>query len=256
MPLNLVGGDDMSDHYFKKVIKDNSEDKKTKKYDDKGEFDMGYKKDKDCDKDCHKDCHDKCHDEGFSIVDFDVSESTRIIVPTPPPGTVPTIDNLVSVQIDVEDDCSKVLLEGTVEWDPDAISIVGAVLAFLLTGTVGIPLSVTGTFRIWRSTDHCTPVAIFETSDNSPVSALNIIGLLATPTLLSLPFSTTTTSFHYVDENPSCGKNRYFVTLDLSLTDDPTVTIAGVTGLLSSFLPQLNATVETKVLTAIEIKED
>ncbi|MEQ7808126.1 hypothetical protein C2I27_20345 [Priestia megaterium] len=249
----------MSDYYFKKVIKDNSEDKKNKKYNDKEEFDMGYKKDKEC----HDQCEHKCEhhkEEEASFIEFDVSESTRIVFPSVPgvPGGTPLpLDTLATVKVDVEDDDNKVLLEGTVEWTPGDVGLIAAIVALIVGGTLGVPLAIEGTFRIWRSTDNSPFVPIFETTDSSSVSSLIILGLVATD-VLTLPFSTTTTSFHWVDENPSCGENRYFLTLDLSLAEDPTIDLGAVlgTGLLSSFLAPLTSSVETKVLTAIEIKED
>ncbi|MGG0386029.1 hypothetical protein ABEY69_23780 [Priestia filamentosa] len=256
----------MSD-FYKRRLKRIGEDKYPRKGNYKEERKLRYR-DKKCD-DCHNhvekcDCKKKCDhkEKKHTFTEFDVSESSRIVfpsIPSPAGGTTPPLNVLASVDIDVEDKDDKVLLQGTVEWEPDDIGILAAIVALIFGGTIGVPLSVSGTFRIWRSTDHQPFTPIFETTDTATVSSL---ALVAPAGLLTLPFGATTTSFHWVDKDPSCGENRYFLTLDLSLVDDPTVTFTPgvdldpVTGLLSSFIDPITASVETQVFTATEIEED
>jgi len=244
----------MSD-YYKKVIKDSSDNKfkeKQKYENDKEEFELK-KHDHKCDK-CHDDhkCHE-CHDdkkEKNIFTEFDVSENTSVVFPptTGTNGNTP-LNTRAQVKIDVDDNDDAVLLQGTVEWTPDPITLTAELVALLATLTV--PLGVEGTFRIWRSCDHGPFVPIFQTQDTSIISAVDLLAFL------SFPFSTVTTSFHWVDKSPCCGINRYYLTLDVALTSDPLVppgtTILG--GLLSTLIPPITFTTGTVVFTAIEVED-
>ncbi|MGG1368245.1 hypothetical protein ABE322_20880 [Priestia megaterium] len=260
----------MSDnHYFKKIIKDNSQNKdKQKYYDDKEENEMGYKNKKHDDDCCHDKkhkhdddcCHDKEHKEEKSIfTEFDVSENTALVF-TPTTGSTATpINSRAQVKIDVDDTDDQVLLQGTVEWTPEPISILAVILLAVL-GLVAVPLGIVGTFRIWRSCDHGPLVPIFQTRDTSIISELDLVGIGTGVGTLSLPFSTVTTSFHWVDKNPCCGINHYYLTLDIALTTDPLVpggaTPITTATLLSDLLGPLDFNTGTVVFTATEIENN
>ncbi|ASN06957.1 hypothetical protein [Virgibacillus necropolis] len=231
------------------------------KYDKCDKCDKYDKYDK-CDK-CDK-CDDKCKckEEENRFIEFDVDESTRIFFPgingngdDNGNGNGNRINSLAQVKVDVDCEDNEVLLQGTVEWTPNDLALTTLIVTALTTAGIVAPLSLEGTFRIFRSCkDGSSPVPIFETTDTSTINGLDL-GSLLVPAALTLPLSTITTGFHYVDQNPCCGDNRYFLTLNLNLPNDPSITVGGVTGLLSSFLPALTFTSETKVFTATEIEE-
>lgn len=243
----------MSD-YYKKVIKDSSDNKfkeKQKYENDKEEFELK-KHDHKCDK-CHDDhkCHE-CHDdkkEKNIFTEFDVSENTSVIFPpTTGSGTATPLNTRAQVKIDVDDNDDAVLLQGTVEWTPGSLTLLEELVAILLT--LSVPLGIEGTFRIWRSCDHGPFVPIFQTRDTSIISDVNIAAL-------SVDFSTVTTSFHWVDKNPCCGDNRYYLTLDVALTSDPLIPAVGTTivgGLLSTLIPPITVSTGTVVFTATEVE--
>ncbi|SFH52808.1 hypothetical protein SAMN04487776_12420 [Priestia megaterium] len=242
----------MSD-YYKKIIKDSSDEYKGKrKYEnDKEEYELKKHDDK-CEK-CHAHKCDKCHDdhekEKGIFTDFDVSENTSISFPptTGTTGTNPQLNTRAQVSVDVDDKCDGVLLQGTVEWTPNSISVLAEIIAALLDLT--IPLGVEGTFRIWRSCDNGPFVPIFQTKDTSIISDISIV-------TFAIDFSTVTTSFHWVDKNPCCGDNRYYLTLDVALTSDPMIPEGGgiIGGLLSTLIPPITVTTGTVVFTAAEVE--
>ncbi|MFP3887733.1 hypothetical protein HPB58_12260 [Priestia filamentosa] len=216
-----------------------------------------------------KKCFDKKDDckrkkKEDTVVEFDVSQSTPSTGIAPFTGITGTPENpnlriLDQVKVKVNDEDNEVLIQGTVEWDPNDVSLVaGLLLAILViilggaTGPLAVPLSVQATFRVWRSEDgkHNGPsVPIFETTDTASLGAL---GLLP-PALI---FGPTTTSFHFVDKNPECGTNRYFSTIELSVLGGGDITPVG--GILGDILDLLfpggiiGFTTDTHVLTAIE----
>lgn len=260
----------MSD-YYKKIIKESKNDEKQKYYDNKEDFDMSYKDKKHddcCDHDhkCKK--HDDCcdHDHKCKKHKKEKSIFTELVVdehssttapPTSANGTPVPLNSLAQVKIDVDDADDEILLQGTVEWTPNDITI--GTLLFALLADLAIPLGVEGTFRIWRSCDHGPATQIFETDDTSIIAGLDLAGLVAGP--LTFPLSTVTTSFHWVDKNPCCGFNRYFLTLDLALTTDPLVPpgtgeLITVATLLSDILGPLRFSTGTVVFTAAEIEDE
>jgi len=268
----------VSDHYFKKIIKDSSADKdKQNHYEEKEENEMNYKNNKHDDDCCHdKKCkHDDdcCHgkkckyeEEKGIFTEFDVSETSPLsFSPTAgTPGTIASLNILDKVKIDVDDPDDEVLLQGTVEWTPNRLSLTAdIILAILLAlisiatggaaGTFTLPLSVQATFRIWKSEDngHGTLIPIFETTDTSPVAALDLV-------LPALQFGTTTTSFHFVDQNPSCGVNKYFSTIDVSVFATGTLGGTGTPLIFDLLFPSgvVGFTTETHVLTAAEIEDE
>jgi len=260
----LLGGDKMSD-YYKKIIKDSSDEYKGKrKYEnDKEEFELKNHDDK-CHK-CHK-CHDdKCHDDKChkcrhkkeEIVELSVDETSPMSTPpTSTPGAPVPSNTRAQVQVCVDDPDAKVLLQGTVEWTPAGFTLVEDIL--LALATLEIPLGLLGTFRIWRSCDNGPAVQIFETSDTSTVSAIDLTGVIAPGGDELFELSTVTTSFHWVDKNPCCGINRYYLTLELSFENDILIP-AGVLGLLvptllSDIIGPLRFTTGTVVFTALEIE--
>ena len=254
----LLGGDNMADYYYKKVIKDSDDNKfkRKPKYDnEKEEYELRKHDDKCHDDKCHDDkCH-KCHDkkEKGIFTELVVDEHSSMDFPAPTNGTAPTpLNTRAQVKICVDDSDDEVLLQGTVEWTPGPITLVVAVLALLVD--LAVPLGVIGTFRIWRSCNHGPFTPIFETSDTSTVNALNILGTIPLDVPLSLPLSTVTTSFHWVDKNPCCGDNIYILTLDVALSTDPMVDDDPIT-LLSSLIGPIRFATDTVVFTAAEIED-
>ncbi|MGE7717800.1 hypothetical protein [Priestia megaterium] len=256
----------MSEYYYKKVIKDSNDNKlkeKPKYENDKEEFELKNHDDK-CHK-CHK-CHDdKCHqccNKKQEIVELSVDETSPMSTPptTTTSGSPVPSNTRAQVRACVDDPDAKVLLQGTVEWKPRGFTLLEEIL--LLLATLEIPLALLGTFRIWRSCDNGPAVQIFETSDTSPASALDLAGLVTPVGDELIELSTVTTSFHWVDKNPCCGINRYYLTLDISLEDDPTLMpdatitdIITVPTLLSSLIGPFRFDTGTVVFTALEIEE-
>jgi hypothetical protein len=247
----------------------NKEEKQLRYRDKKYQDDSWHEDKKCCDK---KDKKDDCKrkKEEDTVIEFDFSQSTpttgTLINGTGPTGLNPANTIILDqVKINVNDEDNEVLLQGTVEWDPDDIglllallvAIIGVITGGILGGTPAVlPLSVQATFRVWKSEDdkkHNGPVLpIFETTDTASVGGLSIIPL-------ALVFGPTTTSFHFVDDKPSCGKNRYYLTMEVSTLASGTVPTATTGGLLLDILDILfpdgiiGFTTDTHVLTAMEI---
>ncbi|MGQ3381495.1 hypothetical protein ACT6P6_26000 [Priestia endophytica] len=218
------------------------------------------KKDFCCDK--KDDCKRKKEED--TVTEFDFSQSTpttgTLINGTGPTGLNPANTIILDqVKINVNDEDNEVLIQGTVEWDPNDVSVllalILAILAVIATGSLVLPLSVQATFRVWKSEDdkhNGLVLPIFETTDTSSIAGI------ALP--LALVFGPTTTSFHFVDDKPSCGKNRYYLTMEVS-----TLASGSVTGLTGTPLPVFDIletlfpggvipfTTDTHVLTAMEI---
>jgi hypothetical protein len=236
----------------------NKEEKQLRYRDKKYQDDSWHEDKKCCDK---KDKKDECkREKEDTVIEFDVSQSTPTNAPLINNATGPTtLTNariLDQVKVHVNDEDNEVLIQGTVEWDPDDISLTVVLLIAILvalfgTGTLTVPLSVQATFRVWRSEDdkHSGPsVPIFETTDTASIAALSVP--------LSIVFGPTTTSFHFVDRNPSCGKNRYYSTIEVSVLGSGTLDLgAGPIPILDLLLPDGNIgfTTNTHVLTAMEI---
>ncbi|MCF2132001.1 hypothetical protein L1I79_37110 [Strepomyces sp. STD 3.1] len=265
----LFGGGKLMSDCSKRKFKDLDTRKKFKRnYINKEEKQLRYR-DKKCNDDSWHDdkkCFDKKDDckrkkEEDTVIEFDVSQST------PSTGIaitseLPNIRILDQVKVNVNDEDNEVLIQGTVEWDPNDISLVAGLLLTILalilgglTTPLAIPLSVQATFRVWRSEDgkHNGPsVPIFETTDTASIGAL---GLLP-PAFI---FGPTTTSFHFVDKDPSCGKNRYFSTIELSSLGGGDMTVLGGAAapvdIIDLLFPDdiVRFTTDTHVLTAMEI---
>jgi hypothetical protein len=241
----------------------NKEEKQLRYRDKKYQDDSWHEDKKCCDK---KDKKDDCkREKKDTVIEFDVSQSTPTNAPLITNGTgLATTANariLDQVKVNVNDEDNEVLIQGTVEWDPDDVNLVALLLAVIIliifglvtpTGGLAIPLSVQATFRVWRNEEgkHGGPsIPIFETTDTASLGAL---GLLP-PALL---FGPVTTSFHFVDKNPECGKNRYFSTIELSVLGGGTIGIPGfLDDILDILFPDGNIgfTTNTHVLTAMEI---
>ncbi|RAS86412.1 hypothetical protein [Priestia endophytica] len=240
----------------------NKEEKQLRYRDKKCKDDSWHddKKDFCCDK--KDDCKHKEKKE--TVVEFDVSQSTpttgTLINGTSPTGLNPANTIILDqVKVHVKDEDNQVLIQGTVEWDPDDVSVllalILAIIAVLTTGSVVFPLSVQATFRVWKSEDdkkHNGPILpIFETTDTAS------IGGIALP--LAIVFGPTTTSFHFVDDKPSCGKNRYYLTMEVSTLASGSVPalapLTGILDILESLFPGgvIPFTTDTHVLTAMEI---
>ncbi|MGF9859870.1 hypothetical protein ABEX55_22930 [Priestia endophytica] len=249
-----------------------NKEEKQLRYRDKKCKDDSWHDDKKCfDKKCFDkkdDCKRKKKED--TVIEFDVSQSTPSTGFAPFTGIAGTPENpnlriLDQVKVNVNDEDNQVLIQGTVEWDPDDVSLVALLLLLIIAiiigvvtpaGTLAIPLSVQATFRVWRSEDgkHNGPaVPIFETTDTTSLAAL---GLLP-PAFI---FGPTTTSFHFVDKNPECGKNRYFSTMELSALGGGEIDLTLVGGtivddILDILFPGgiIDFTTDTHVLTAMEI---
>jgi hypothetical protein len=241
----------------------NKEEKQLRYRDKKCKDDSWHddKKDFCCDK--KDDCKRKKKEN--TVIEFDVSQSTPTtgalvngttgLLGSTDPANTRLLDQ---VKINVNDEDNKVLLQGTVEWTPDDITLfdlIAAIIASLTAGVV-LPLSVQATFRVFRSEDHHNHgplVPIFETTDTGALGGLQ---LLPIPTLI---FGPTTTSFHFVDKNPSCGKNRYYLTMEVSTLAAGDAGLEGVLGPIFDLLfPDgvIGFATDTHVLTGMEITDE
>ncbi|WP_078430000.1 hypothetical protein [Alkalihalobacterium alkalinitrilicum] len=176
---------------------------------------------------CKKTPHAKKKDDKTLFTDFDKDQNTSRTIPA---VNCPTPANpIAKVEICTDEKKDKVLLHATVEWKvPELLSISACFsdLGSTSTGLFGVPV----TFRIWRICDDETPQIIFETTDTSSPSTATLTscpkdewedaatcspGFQVTTLSLTPGASTTTTHFHWVDQNPCCGLNRYYLTVDL-----------------------------------------
>ncbi|MCQ2008602.1 hypothetical protein NOM01_01195 [Sporolactobacillus sp. STSJ-5] len=179
---------------------------------------------------CYDPCEKKCgcnkckrdDDEQGLLREFNNSQTSSLPV-IPGPVVDPTVfgTNIAQTQVCVADRDERVELNATIEWTP-------AVVVALVAIVLGVPV----TFQILR-VNECGngPVPIFATTDSSPALTA------AAATLLATAFSTVTTSFHAVDENPPLGENQYFLTYTIdtvtvggAIIDLPTLFTIGVTG--------------------------
>ncbi|MBM7693028.1 hypothetical protein JOC77_002467 [Peribacillus deserti] len=235
----------------------------------------------------HKDhcnhCHDKgcngCKDKGKSLfTEIDVDQSTNVDfnhnnkhnhmhhgnmhhVKAP-------VHTLGQVKVCTDDGDDKVLVQATVEWTPRDLPGIPGNFDLVSEQEFAFPVAIEGTFTLFRSCGHGDFVPIFQTRDTSPICA--IPGELErdggefefefeieedTP----LRFSTITTSFNFVDKNPCCGENRYFLTLDLHFCHDPIVAIENsstdIMQPFSTLFDPLKANIGSKVLIAIDIED-
>jgi hypothetical protein len=247
----------------------NKEEKQLRYRDKKYQDDSWHEDKKCCDK---KDKKDDCKrkKEEDTVIEFDFSQSTPT-TGTLINGTAGLLGSAIpentilldQVKVNVNDEDNEVLIQGTVEWDPDDVSLLLALLVLIITiitGALGgapavLPLSVQATFRVWKSEEDKKNngpfLPIFETTDTASIGGLSIIPL-------AIVFGPTTTSFHFVDDKPSCGKNRYYLTMEVSTLASGELTDP-VTGLITDILETLfpggiiGFTTDTHVLTAMEI---
>lgn len=238
----------------------NKEEKQLRYRDKKCKEDSWHddKKDFCCDK--KDDCKRKKKEN--TVIEFDVSQSTPssgtlVNGTTGLSGLNPANTRLLDqVKINVNDEDNEVLLQGTVEWTPDELTLFAA-LAVIIALDITLPLSVQATFRVFRSEEEKHNggpfVPIFETTDTSSIAALEIL-------LPAIVFGTTTTSFHFVDKNPSCGKNRYYLTMEVSVGAAGTFTPTGgvLTPIIDLLFPDgvIGFATDTHVLTAMEIRDE
>jgi hypothetical protein len=194
-------------YYDKKYIKGEH-----KKHDCKDDCKKHEEKE-DCKMEHHK-YYEKEEEKGL-LTEFDVDQFPAVPVSS---TVIPNLnDTIAEVEVCIDDRSDRVALDATIEWQPDTLSLVGLVLAILLSilGTTGviIPLAVPATFRIWRK-GHSGTVLISEKTDTSSIAAISILTPL--PTLgVDIIFERITTSIHAVDTNPPKGENEYFLTIDL-----------------------------------------
>lgn len=173
-----------------------------------------------CNNGCRKCRRDK--DASGLVKEFNNTQTSSLPV-IPGPIVDPTAfgTNIAQTRVCVADRDERVEINATIEWTP-------AVVVALVAIVLGVPV----TFQILR-VNECGngPVPIFATTDSSP--ALTAVAA----TLLATAFSTVTTSFHAVDENPPLGENQYFLTYTIdtvtvggAIVDLPTLLTIGVTG--------------------------
>ncbi|WP_209125559.1 hypothetical protein [Alkalihalobacillus sp. BA299] len=173
---------------------------------------------------CKKTPHVKNKDKSL-FTDFDKDQNTSRTIP--PTGCPAPTNPIAKVEICTDEKKDKVLLHATVEWFVPDLPPISASISDMHscgTGLFGVPV----TFRIWRICEDETPQIIFETTDtSSPTTASLTIcnngeweeascspDFNMTTISLTPGFSTTTTHFHWVDQNPCCGLNRYYLTVD------------------------------------------
>ncbi|MFS2171037.1 hypothetical protein [Priestia megaterium] len=225
-------------HYDKKYIKGD-----LKKYDCKEEHKHHCKFDDYKDEHFGKEC------------ELDVDQDPSVTVTTTARPNLLT-STFATTEVCVDAECDQVVLDTTVNWQPndfdldldigaEGLGIAALILAILelLTGTgIFIPLAIPATFRIWRKSKKSSkPVLISGKFDTSGIFGLQILGSSG---LLGIVFSPITTSIHAVDTDPDCGENEYFLTintgpfpegtifLDLSTAADPAGIPVGTSGVI------------------------
>ncbi|MFT8871023.1 MAG: hypothetical protein ABF868_01885 [Sporolactobacillus sp.] len=168
------------------------------------------------------------------------------------PEPRPLLGNrFAEVCVNVKDTSSRVLLDGVVEWKPDGISLLGSIIGIINAGLIfGIP----GVLRVWkRNADGSTPIA--ESRDTAQLLSTlgDLFNTSPTDEIHGVDFSFVTTPFHVVDNNPSKGANRYFLTLDLDTSVIPGSFLTNIIGLAGE-PPKLSIdNVRNYSLTALEI---
>ncbi|SFG97545.1 hypothetical protein SAMN04487776_104146 [Priestia megaterium] len=165
----------------------------------------------------HHKYYEKEEEEKGLLTEFDVDQFPAVPVSS---SVIPNLnDAIAEVEVCVDDRSDRVALDATIEWQPEALSLLGLILTILTTilSTLGvtIPLAIPATFRIWRKGSTGT-VLISEKTDSSGISAISVLTPITTGTLgLGILFERITTSIHAVDTNPPLGENEYFLTIGL-----------------------------------------
>ncbi|WP_421535775.1 hypothetical protein [Priestia sp. D3YE.R1] len=193
----------------------------------------------DCKEDCKEEHKEHCkfdeykdeHHEKECELDVDQAPSVPVTTTARPNLLASTI---ATTKVCVDDDCDQVVLDATVNWQPDPFDLGATVTAIvaaiatliiailgLLTGTgIFLALAIPATFRIWRKSDKSSrPVLISEKFDTSGIFGLQILG----SGFLGIAFSPITTSIHAVDTDPDCGENEYFLTINLGPFPEGTI---------------------------------
>jgi len=167
----------------------------------------------------------------------------------------PKISNkFAEVSVNVQDPCARVVLDGTVTWKPESISLVESIIGIINAGIIfGIPAVV----RVWKKNDNGRKV-IGESRDASQL--LSTIGDLFNTTpddeIGFVDFAFSTTPIHAVDAKPTCGKNQYFLTIDLDTSVIPGSFLTNILG-VSAAPPQLTKDdVRNFSFNAMEISEN
>jgi hypothetical protein len=263
----------MSDCSKRKFKELDTRKKFKRNYINKEEIQLRYRDKKCKDDSWHDDKKDFCCDKKDdckrkkkenTVIEFDVSQSTPttgtlVNGTTGLSGINPANTRLLDqVKVHVNDEDNDVLIQATVEWTPDDLDLFALLFVILLLTDLTVPLSVQATFRVFRSEDHHNNgplVPIFETTDTAPLAGIELLALLT-----SLIFGTTTTSFHFVDKDPSCGKNRYYLTMEVSVFAAGTFTPGGgvLTPIIDLLFPDgiIGFATDTHVLTAMEITNE
>ncbi|MCI1859683.1 MAG: hypothetical protein LKI94_08115 [Sporolactobacillus sp.] len=164
----------------------------------------------------------------------------------------PLLSNrFAELSVDVKDPSSRVLLEGVVEWKPDSLSLLGGVIGII---NAGIILGIPAVIRVWKkNANGSKPIA--ESRDAAQLFAVlgDILNTDPTDEIRAVDFAYTSTPFHAVDNNPDCGKNKYFLTIDLDTSIIPGTFLTNIIGLVGE-PPKLSSdNVRNYSFTALEI---
>ncbi|MCQ9284436.1 hypothetical protein NQ129_21860 [Priestia aryabhattai] len=205
----------------------------------------------DCKEDCKEEHKEHCKFEAYKDehhekeCELDVDQAPSVPVTTTARPNL-LASTFATTEVCVDDECDQVVLDATVNWQPndfdlglgivgvvlDIVAIILAILALLTGPGVFIPLAIPATFRIWRKSKKSSrPVLISEKFDTSGIFGLQILG----SGLLGIVFSPITTSIHAVDTDPDCGENEYFLTINLGPFPEGTIFLdlsdpAGIVG--------------------------
>ena len=201
---------------------------------------------------------DRKHEENKGLLkEFDVFESGDF------PNLVlqPNSRIIGKVETCVDDKGNRVLLNAAVNWEPSGHrtftggigAIVNALLG-LLTEGVAVTTALTARFTIWRGnpvncngTGLCRAEPICSFTDSTPIDIDVVIGggALGAALDVNIGFAPVTTDFKCVDEDPDCGENDYFLTMEILPTDGVALPLFAS----DNFTPKV-------VFTAMEIEEN
>lgn len=160
-------------------------------------------------------------------------------------------NKFADVTVDVKDPTSRILLDGVVTWKPDGISLLDSIIGIINAGIIfGIP----AVLRVWKkNADGSRPIA--ESRDTAQLLSTlgDLFNTAPTDEIHGVDFSFTTTPFHVVDNAPVCGKNSYFLTLDLDTSVIPGTFLTNIIGIAGE-PPKLSIdNVRNYSFTALEI---
>lgn len=174
----------------------------------------------------------------------------------PPVSTEPRLkksNKFAELTVNVDHPKSRVLLDGTVVWKPEGISLLESIIGIINAGIIfGIP----AVLRVWKDDENGCKV-IGESRDTSQLLSTigDLLNTAPTDEINFVDFAFVTTPFHAVDTDPASGKNHYFLTIDLDTSVIPGSFLTNIIG-LSSAPPQLTTDdVRHYSFSALEIGE-